>query len=332
MITISPSSYKGVEFFLIRNKSGAEIRLTNFGATVTSVKMPDKNGELTEIALGYEKIEPYLTNPNYFGSTVGRFANRIAGGRFTLNGTEYNLSVNEGENTLHGGAKGLSKRIFEAQPLGDEVIFTYKSEDGDQGFPGNLELKVSFVLTEENAVIISYDALSDKDTIISLTNHTYFNLNGCKRDILNNIVQINSNEITAVDDKLIPTGEFLQVSGTPYDLREPIALSAYVPDPLKCGYDVNYVVEKDDCASVYSPDTNIKMRVKTDLPGVQLYTAGALSDPTPGRNDSIYKPFYGLCLETQNFPDAIHRPEFPSCVLKAGETFHSATEYKFSVE
>ena len=331
MITISPSSYKDAEFFLICNKSGAQIRLTNYGATVTSIKMPDKDGNLTEVALGYDEIEPYLKNPNYFGSTVGRFANRIAKGTFTLNGTEYSLSKNEGENTLHGGTEGLSKKLFKAQPLGDEVIFTYLSLDGEEGFPGNMEVKVSFALTEDNAVVISYDAVSDKDTVVSLTNHTYFNLNGCKRDILNNIIQINSNEITALDDKLIPTGEFISVSGTPYDLREPTPLEAYIPNPLTGGYDVNYVVEDKKCASVYSPDTNIKMSVKTDLPGVQFYTAGALAE-TPGRAGQIYKPFYGLCLETQNFPDAVNHPEFPSCVLKAGRTYHSVTQYKFEVE
>lgn len=332
MITVSPASRKDTEFFLIRNKNGAEIRLTNYGAAITSIKMPDKNGELEEIVLGYDEIEPYLDNTNYFGCVAGRYANRIAKGKFILNGAEHRLSRNEGDNTLHGGKVGISKKTFKAQPLGEEVIFTITSPDGDQGFPGNLEIKVTYALTDDNVVVITYDAVSDKDTIINLTNHSYFNLNGCKRDILNNIVQINSDEITAVDESLIPTGEIIEVGGTPYDLRKPTELSEYIPVPLEGGYDVNYVLKGADCAEVYSPDTGIKMRVKTDLPGVQFYTAGALAQNTPGRGEQIYKPFYGLCLETQNFPDAINHKNFPSGVLKAGETYHSVTEYKFDVE
>lgn len=332
MVTVTPSSFKGAELFLIRNKNGTEMTLTNYGATITSLKMPDKNGKLTEIVLGYDEVEPYTEDANYFGCIAGRYANRIAKGKFTLNGVEYQLSINDGENTLHGGKEGYSKKLFKAQPLEDQVIFELDSPDGDQGFPGNLNVKVTYALTDDNSVVITYDAISDKDTIVSLTNHAYFNLNGCTSDILNNVVQINADRITVADADLIMTGEIVPVDGTPYDLRKPTELSKYIPNPLAGGYDINYMLNGSDCANVYSPDTGIKMYVKTDLPGMQFYTAGNLSVKTAGHDNITYKPFYGLCLETQNIPDAINNPSFPSGELKAGEKFHSVTEYKFEVE
>lgn len=333
MITVKPGGYKDTELFTMRNKKGAEITLTNYGATVTSIKMPDRTGNLTEITLGYDNVEQYLDNPNFFGCVVGRYANRMAKGEFTLNGVDYKVTVNDGENTLHGGTEGFFKKIFKAQPLEDGIIFTLTSPDGDQGYPGNLEIKVTYALTDDNGVVIAYDAVSDKDTIVNLTNHAYFNLNGCNRDILNNIVRINADEITLSDEQLILTGEIASVEGTPYDLRKPTELSEYVPDPLKGGYDMNYILNaSSDCAGVYSPDTGIKMSVTTDMPAIQFYTAGMVKLNTPGRNGSLYQPFYGLCLETQNYPDAINHKNFPSGVLKAGETYHSVTEYKFAVE
>lgn len=335
MITITPAAYKDVEFFEIKNKNGASLKLTNLGATVTSIKMPDKNGDFKEIALGYDEIAPYLTNPNYFGSSIGRYANRIACGKFRLNGKEYELTKNEGKNTLHGGIEGISKRVFEARPLEDEVIFRTLSPDGDQGFPGNLDIKISYKLTPDNAIIITYDASCDKDTIINLTNHTYFNLNGCTRDILNNTVEIKSELITETDDTLIPTGKLIAVSGTPYDLNKPALLSDRIPARLKGGFDINYVITGEGfryAAYAYSPLTHIKMTVSTDQPAVQFYTAGALAEGTMGREGQAYGPFYGLCLETQNYPDAVNHPEFPNCILNANESYHSITEYKFSAE
>lgn len=313
------------EYYLytIENSQGARLEVTDLGATVRAILMPDRNGIIGDVVLGYDTPEEYLSRDGYIGAAVGRYANRIAGARFTLNGTEYELTANEGGNTLHGGI-GFSRRRFDTVSAeGSMVVFELRDPDGGDGFPGNLTLRIGYELSEDNEVRIYYAASSDKDTVINLTNHCYFNLGG-KGDILEHELLINAKSYLPVDEKLIPTGGICPVEGTDFDFRS--------SRKIKNGfYDHCFVLDNDFCAMLSDEASGRIMLVATDMPAVQFYAGGALGERV-GKDGRHYDKNSGLCLETQRFPDSPNRPEFPSCVLRAGEMFTSRTIYSFDVK
>ena len=313
------------EYFLytIENARGARLEVTDLGATVRSIVMPDRNGVMGDVVLGYDTPQEYLDNDGYFGAAVGRYANRIAGAEFSLGGNTYRLTANEGKNTLHGGA-GFSKRRFDTVSAeGSSVIFELRDPDGGDGFPGNITLRIAYELTEDNDVFIYYGASSDKDTVINLTNHCYFNLRG-EGDILSHELLINADSYLPVDGELIPTGEICPVEGTEFDFRD--------GREIKNGfYDHCFVLNNDFCAMLSDNESGRVMLAATDMPAVQFYAGGATGERR-GKNGVRYGKNSGLCLETQFFPDSPNRPDFPSCVLKAGELFTSRTVYSFTVK
>lgn len=328
------------ELVTLTGKSGMSAVLSGFGATVVSLFVPDKNGKLADVALGYDTLGEYAAGNSCFGATVGRFANRIGGAKFTLNGTEYALDKNDGENTLHGGFFGYNKRVWTIESVrdGDEPYaeFGYLSPDGEQHFPGNLKITVRFTVTE-NALKIEYKAVSDKDTVVNLTNHSYFNLKGeGSGDIKDHVVQINAKQYTPIDAGLIPTGLLAYTTGTPFDFQKPKRVGEDMDNGrLATGYDHNFVLgtpgEMRTAAVVYEPTTGREMTVTTDSPAVQFYIGIGLNNEK-GKNGHIYNQYAGLCLETQFFPDAPNKPNFPSCELKAGEEYSCTTIYSFDVK
>ena len=339
-----------IEIYTLTNDNGVMVQLTNYGATVVSLYVPDKEGSLDDVVLGfdsvsdYEKPDPY--NP-YFGATVGRYANRIAGGQFTLEGKTYTLVQNNGPNHLHGGLKGFKDQIFEAIPMktpeGPAVRFKYLSHDGEEGYPGNLQVSVTFTLTNDNELKIKYLATTDKPTIVNLTNHSYFNLAGeGSGDILNHELMIVADNYTPVDDTLIPTGEIAPVAGTPLDFTTPHKIGERIgelireegDDPFR-GYDHNFVLNNQTgelalAARAKESSTGRVMEVYTTEPGVQLYTGNWVN--TRGKEGKLYEQFSGFCLETQHYPDSPNHPDFPSTVLRPGEVYSTVTIYKFLVE
>lgn len=316
---ISSKSFGEYKLYTIRNKNGMSVSVCDLGATVQSLTVPDRNGVFCDVVLGYDTPEEYLENGDYLGAFVGRYANRIEGAAFTLNGREYHLTANEGKNTLHGG-RGLSKRRFEAHCGENDVRFEIFSPDGDDGFPGNVSISVTYTLTDDDALCIDYEAATDADTVINLTNHAYFNLKG-SGDVMSHELMINARHYLPVDHELIPTGEKRDVSGTDFDFRR--------LRPIKYGYyDHCFCLDGEPCAVLYEPESGRRMTVGTDLPAVQLYCAGGLGCRR-GKGGAVYGKNSGLCLETQFFPDSPNRPDFPSCLLKKGETFKSCTVYKF---
>lgn len=308
--------------YTIENRSGAMLRVTDLGASIQGLLMPDRNGILGDVVLGYDSDMEYLTNDGFVGATAGRYANRIAGALFRLNGKEYKLTANEGRNTLHGG-KGLHLKRFSAQPGENSVLFEIKDPDGSDGFPGNICISVRYTLTESNEVIIDYSAVSDKDTVINLTNHSYFNLS-CGGTILDHELKIDADYYLPVDDELIPTGEIRPVDNTDYDFRQ----RRMIEKPF---YDSCFALNKNGCAELYDTKSGRLMTVTTDLPGMQLYAGGSMGR-RKGKNGAEYGANSGVCFETQFFPDTPNKPEFPSCLLKAGEKFESRTVYKFSIK
>ncbi len=317
------------------------VDITNYGATILSIEVPDKKGKLVDIVLGYNSVEQYENNDGYFGATVGRYANRIANAEFTLNDIIYKLAKNDGENHLHGGVSGFDKKMWDYEVTKDKVIFTAKSEDMEEGYPGNLDVSVGFSLNEENELKIEYSAKTDKDTYVNLTNHSYFNLNGHgKGDILRHKVQINADKYTSVGEGAIPIGEPVSVEGTPFDFTTPHAIGERVSqengDLIRCGgYDHNFVIKREnkgitEAAIVTEEYTGRQITVSTDLPGIQFYI-GNFINPVRGKMNAHYSKRSGLCLETQYFPDTPNNPSFPSCLVKAGEEQKSTTIYKFSV-
>ena len=335
---------RSVELYTLTNRKGGEAKITTYGATVVSLKVPDRNGKFDDVVLGFDDIDGYLTGTAYFGAIIGRYGNRIAKGRFTLNGVEYKLATNNGENHLHGGVKGFDKVIWNAKPFnlknGAGLTLSYLSHDGEEGYPGNLSVNVTYTLTDNNELKISYAATTDKDTVVNLTHHSYFNLAGQGTgNILNHQLMINADRFTPTDAGSIPTGELRSVQCTPFDFREPTAIGARInqdDEQLKLGkgYDHNFVLNGRigtlrQVASVFEQTTGRTMEVWTTEPGVQLYTGNFL-DGAKGKSGKIYQFRYGLCLETQHFPDSPNRPSFPSTVLRKGHTFRSNTIYKFS--
>jgi aldose 1-epimerase len=317
-----------------------EARITNYGGIIVSLRTPDRGGKLDDIVLGYDSFDGYRTNPAYFGAIVGRYANRIAHGTFQLDGKTYSVPKNDGDNSLHGGVRGFDKVVWTAHPLKDGIELTYVSKDGDQGFPGTLTATVRYTL-EGGALRIEYSAITDKDTVLNLTNHSYFNLAGQgKGEVLGDVVKIDASRFTPVDATLIPTGELKPVEGTPFDFRTPHAIGERINANdeqlrLGLGYDHNFVLDHPEgqlaeAAEVYEPTTGRILRVLTTQPAVQLYTGNHLDGSITGKQGIVYKPRFALCLETQHFPDSPNHPSFPSTELKPGQKFHSVTVFQFS--
>ncbi len=317
----------------------------NYGAIILSMRVPDRKGQLADIVLGHDTLEGYIPNPPYIGALVGRYANRIANGTFTLDGKTYTLPKNDGPNTLHGGIKRtFDKVVWDGEALkGGKagVTFTYLSKDGEEGFPGNVKVKVTYTLNDENELVIDYEATSDKTTPINLSQHSYFNLAGeGTSDILNHEIMLNADRFTPVDNNLIPTGELRAVKGTPLDFTTSTKIGARIDDNydqlvLGHGYDHNFVINRQGdgmalAARVYEPTSGRVLEVSTTQPGVQFYTGNFLDGTVTGKQGHVYKRRYAFCLETQHFPDSPNHPEFPSTILKPGETFQSKTVFKFS--
>lgn len=335
---------KNVDIYILTNSKGVEAKITNYGGIVVSLKVPDNKGVFGDIVLGYDTLSGYEKDDNYFGALIGRYANRIAKGKFTLNDKEYNLAVNNGENHLHGGPKGFHKAIWKAKSYADEggvnLELTYLSKDGEEAYPGNLSIKVVYILTENNELKINYSATTDKDTIINLTNHSYFNLAGAGAgSILNHQLQINADKFTPTDGGSIPTGELRTVKGTPMDFTIPAIIGARIEQAdeqliLGKGYDHNWIINKTGnaltaTAKAYEPSSGRVLDVFTTEPGVQFYSGNFLNN-IKGKNGKVYQKREGFCLETQHFPDSPNKPDFPSTVLKANQQFSSTTVYKFS--
>jgi aldose 1-epimerase len=335
-----------VELYTLTNKNGLSTRITNYGATVVTLNVPDRSGRLADIVLGYDNVADYLTTAHYFGAIVGRYGNRIANGRFSLAGVEYSLAQNDGSNSLHGGVKGFDKVVWDAQqinsPDGPALELTYLSPDGEEGYPGNLSVKVVYTLTNDNALKIDYTATTDQDTVVNLTHHSYFNLAGHDSgDILGHELTINADRFTPVDKTLIPTGELRPVVGTPFDFTRLAAIGARIDQDEEqldfgLGYDHNWVLNNSDgslalAATLAEPTSGRVMEVWTTEPGLQFYGGNFLDGSNIGKGGYAYEHRNGLCLETQHFPDSPNQPDFPSTTLKAGETYTSTTIYKFLV-
>ncbi len=333
-----------VELYTLTNANGVKTEIMTYGGIVVSLEVPDRKGNLDDVVLGYDNLGGYVENNPYFGALVGRYGNRIDKGKFTLNGKEYTLAVNNGPNHLHGGLKGFDKVVWDAEKVqtGDAVgvRLSYLSEDGEEGYPGNLDCTVTYTLTNDNELKIDYKATTDKPTVVNLTHHSYFNLTGCERDILDHEMMLNADRFTPVDEGLIPTGELRPVQGTVMDFTTPTPIGARIDSDYQQieyggGYDHNWVLNKDGrdmtpAARVYEPTTGRVMEVFTTEPGVQFYSGNFLDGTITGKDDTVYKHRYGFCLETQHFPDSPNKPQFPSVVLRPGETYTHTTVYKFS--
>lgn len=326
---------------VLTNKNGLQATIIDFGATLVSLQVPDKAGKLGDIVLGCDKLADYVAGTPYFGSTTGRVCNRIAKGEFTLEGKKYTLAKNNGPNHLHGGVKALDKQLWKPNNItpadGVGVEYTYTSKDGEEGYPGKLDIKVTYTLTNKNELRIDYEAKTDKATPVNLTNHTYFNLAGhASGDILGHELQLTADRYTPVDDTLIPTGKIEPVAGTPFDFRTPKAIGARIAD-VKGGYDLNYVLNSEGkklalAARVVDPKTGRVMEIETTEPGVQFYSGNFLDGKQVGKGGVKYAKHAGFCLETQHFPDSVNQPTFPSTILKPGETYRSTTVHRFAVQ
>ena len=327
-----------IELFSLVNNSGMTVRITNFGGIVTHLLVPDREGHKRDVVLGFDTLEPYLGSHPYFGAIVGRFANRISAGKFNLNGVEYQLAVNNGPNHLHGGIQGFDKKVWTATtketPDEASLLLSYKSADMEEGYPGNLLVEVSYILNDSNELVIKYKAETDRETILNLTNHSYFNLNGDDSDILDHRLKLNAAFYTPVDSTSIPTGEILAVEGTPYDFRVAKEISRDWGQ-LENGYDHNFVLGGEPgqlkwFAVAESEHSGIRMEAATTEPGVQLYTSNYI-ERIEGKQGLIYSKNAAFCLETQHFPDSPNKPYFPSVVLIPGASYTQTTIYKFGL-
>jgi len=340
---------QAVDLYTLTNKNGMEVSITNYGGTVVSLKAPDNQGKMDDIVLGYDKIADYEAGKNYFGAIIGRYGNRIGKAKFSIGKSNYTLAKNNGENTLHGGNVGFNKRVWTAKdvsaPTGKALQLTYLSKDGEEGFPGNLECKVVYTLTEQNSLKIEYSATTDKETVVNLTNHSYFNLAGQgSGDVLQHHLLLHADRFTPVDAGLIPTGELRPVKGTPFDFSTPTAIGARIDKDeeqikLGMGYDHNFVLSRGIkngalalAAVVHEPKTGRVLEVWTTEPGVQFYTGNFLDGTGTGKGGKPYARRNAFCLETQHFPDSPNHPAFPSTLLKPGAHYHTTTVYKFSAE
>jgi len=338
------STGENVDLYTLRNTKGVEAKITNYGGILVSLKVPDRNGKFDDVVLGFNDLESYLTkNDPYMGALIGRYGNRIAKGRFTLKGVEYKLAVNNGENHLHGGIKGFDKVVWTGRemktPAGPAVVLTYLSKDGEEGYPGNLRVRVVYTLTNDDELKIDYSATTDKDTVTNLTHHSYFNLAGeGNGDILNHLVTINANRFVPTDAGSIPTGELKSVAGTPFDFLKATAIGARInqdDEQLKFGngYDHTWVINGQGmrlAATAYEATSGRVMQVWTTEPGVQFYTGNFLNGTLTGKSGKIYARRTGFCFETQHYPDSPNQSSFPTTTLKKGATYKSTTIYRFS--
>jgi aldose 1-epimerase len=337
---------QAVEIYTLRNHHGMEAKIITYGGIVQSLKVPDKNGNYADIVLGYDGLDGYVTNSPFFGALIGRYGNRIAKGKFTLDGQEYTLPTNDVPNCLHGGDKGFFARVWKVVQAdvgqdGPRLELSYLSPDGEEGFPGNLQVDATYTVTEDNALRVDFKATTDKDTICNLTHHSYFNLSG-SGDILNDVAYINADHFTPVDSTLIPTGELRPVTGTPFDFRTPTAIGLRIngdDQQLKYarGYDDNWVLnhasgELGLAARVEDPNSGRVLTVYTTAPGIQFYTGNFLNGTIHGKGGQVYQFRDAFCLEPQDFPDSPNHPGFPSSELKPGETYSNVIVYKFSTK
>ncbi|GAA3944496.1 aldose epimerase family protein [Hymenobacter algoricola] len=334
----------GVRLYTLTNARGLRAAISNYGGTLTSLLVPDRSGTLGNVVLGFEALSdyqspPYLQANPYFGALIGRYGNRIAHGRFALDGRQYQLAQNNGPSHLHGGRQGFDKVVWAAEtgsgPDGATLTLTYHSRAGEEGYPGNLDVTVVYTLTDDNALRIAYSAVSDQATPLNLTNHAYFNLNhDAGTDILGHELTLRAGRYTVVDDTLIPTGELRAVADTPFDFRTPHPIGARLSQ-VPGGYDHNWVLDAAPgpvAATVYEPVSGRTLHVVTDQPGVQFYTGNFLDGTLTGRHGVRYGKHAGFCLETQHFPDSPNQPAFPSTILRPGHTYQTTTEYRFGVQ
>jgi aldose 1-epimerase len=336
-----------VDLYTLTNAHGVTVKITNYGGIVTTILAPDKNGKLGDVVLGYDNLEGYLKASPYFGCIVGRYGNRIARGEFTLNGKAYSLAINNEPNHLHGGVKGFDKVVWAAKEIqGEDAVglqLTYLSKDGEEGYPGNLSVKVIYTLTNENGLQIDYEATTDQPTICNLTNHTYFNLKDAGASpILEHELMLDADYLTPVDATLIPTGKLQSVAGTPFDFKTPTAIGARInadDEQIKfgLGYDHNFVLNGKAgklrlAGKLFEATTGRVVEVWTTEPGIQFYSGNFLDGSITGKNGTVYQYRHGLCLETQHYPDSPNQPNFPSTVLNSGEKYQTTTVYKFLVE
>lgn len=333
-----------VDLYTLVNDTGLTIKITNYGGIILSIFAPDRDGKVGDVILGFDALAGCLQRHPYFGAIVGRYANRIAQGKFTLNGVEYTLVQNNGPNHLHGGLRGFDKMVWQAEPFqiedGVGLTLTYRSVDGEEGYPGTLDVQVVYTLTNDQSLKIDYTATTDQDTVINLTNHTYFNLAG-SGDILGHEMMLNADHFTPVDETLIPTGELRPVKGTPMDFTEPTPIGARIDQAdeqlnFGGGYDHNWVLNDPDgsltlAATVYEPTSGRLLETYTTQPGVQFYTGNFLDGTWVGKGDQAIHKRTGFCLETQHFPDSPNQPAFPSTMLKPGETYAQTTIYRFGM-
>lgn len=331
--------------YTLRNKNGLETAITNFGGIVISLRVPDRKGALEDIVLGYDSLRQYEADRSYFGAIVGRYGNRIGNAKFTLDGSEYTLAANDGGNHLHGGLRGFNKVLWTVDEKrsvpGRSLTLTYSSPDGEEGYPGALSVTFIYTLNDENELVIEYEAITDKPTVVNLTHHSYFNLAGAgARDVLDHELMIAADRFTPVDEGLIPTGELQSVEGTPMDFRTPTRIGDridYEDGQIHRGrgYDHNWVLNRESdllqvVASLFEPTTGRLMEVLTTEPGLQFYSGNFLDGTTRGKSGREYRLRTGLCLETQHFPDSPNKPDFPSTVLRPGERYHTVTAYRFT--
>lgn len=329
-----------VDLYTIKSAK-LEAAITNFGGILVSLKTPDRDGKMADVVLGFDDLSGYLKTHPYFGALVGRYANRIANGKFTLDGRQYTLARNNGGNSLHGGLKGFDKKVWTARAEGDGIVLSYLSKDGEEGYPGNLSVTVKYTVTGSD-LTIDYLATTDQKTVLNLSNHSYFNLAGQgSGDILKHEVTINADRFTPTNKALIPTGELKPVAGTPFDFRTSRAIGERIDSndqqlQWAGGYDHNWVLKTccsalSEAATVYEPTSGRVLEVLTTQPGVQFYTGNFLDGAITGKGGKVYRRRYGLCLETQHFPDSPNQPQFPPVTLKPGEQFRATTVYRFSV-
>jgi aldose 1-epimerase len=328
-----------VDLYTLANANGLRARIINYGAILVSLEVPDRNGNPADIVLGYDNLDEYLNRGGLFGAVVGRYANRIGGAKFVLDGVEYELVANNRPNHIHGGKIGFAKVVWRLEDIKAEdrqasVKLSYVSQDGEEGYPGNLACSVTYTLTDENELKIGYEAETDKATVLNLTNHSYFNLAGHGAgDVLGHVLMLNADKYTVFDDALIPTGEIRSVKATPFDFTTATPIGARIGE-VGAGYDQNYVLNGGGspalCARVSEPTSGRVMEVRTTEPGVQLYTGHWLNSTVTGKQGKVYGKHGGCCLETQHFPDSPNKPDFPSVVLKPGQKFTSVTVFEFS--
>jgi aldose 1-epimerase len=330
---------ESVEIFTLKNAKGVEARIINYGGIVVSLKVPDRSGAMGDVVAGFDTFDDYLKPPPYFGALIGRYGNRIGGAHFSLDGVEYKLPQNDGQNTLHGGLKGFDKRVWSAKGLSPQALeLTYVSKDGEEGFPGTLTTTVRYTVTDANELKIEYSAATDKNTVVNLTHHGYFNLAG-DADILGHEAMINADRFTPVDKGLIPTGELKSVAGTPFDFRAAKAIGSRIEDQdeqlaFGRGYDHNWVLNRTGsglelAAKVTDPKSGRVMEVWTTEPGLQFYTGNFLDGSLKGKGKT-YTRRSAFCMETQHFPDSPNKPAFPSTGLKPGDKYQTTTLYRFS--